>query len=56
MWLIVDNMIDANNNTYADVEMLSTYNNEIFNYSENLYINRSTGEVTDAVEYSGGSE
>ena len=54
MWLIIDNMTIGNNNTtFARVEFLSTYNNEFFDYGENLYVNRSTGEVTDTVE-SGG--
>ena len=55
MWLIVDNMTDGNNNTtFARVDFLSTYNNEFFDYGENLYVNRSTGEVTDTVESGGG--
>ena len=55
MWLIVDNMTDGNNNTtFASVDFLSTYNNEFFDYGENLYVNRSTGEVTDTVESGGG--
>ena len=53
--LIIDNMTDGNNNTtFARVDFLSTYNNEFFDYGENLYVNRSTGEVTDTVESGGG--
>lgn len=55
MWLIIDNAINGDNNTtIARVKMLSAYDNEIFNYNDNLYINRSTGEVTDTVESGGG--
>lgn len=55
MWLIVDNMTDGNNNTtFASVDFLSTYNNEFFDYGGNLYVNRSTGEVTGTVESGGG--
>lgn len=46
MWLIIDNQIVNDNATLARVEMLSSYDNELFNYNGNLYINRSTGEVT----------
>ena len=47
MWLIVDNMTDGNNNTtFAGVKYLISYDNEFFDYSENLHVNRSTGEVT----------
>ena len=50
MWLIIDNQIGENNTTYAEVEALSRYDIEFFNYGGNLYINRSTGEVTDNIE------
>ena len=49
MWLIIDNVIGVGGTTFASVKMLSTYDNEIFNYNENLYINRSTGEVTNGL-------
>ena len=53
--LIIDNAVNgANNTTFASVDFLSTYNNEFFDYGENLYVNRSTGEVTDTVESGGG--
>lgn len=55
MWLIVDNMINGNNNTtFASVIRLSTYDNETFNYGDELIINRSTGEVTPYVDDGGG--
>ena len=50
MWLIVDNAIDMNDNPFVAIQLLSRYDNEIFNYNDNLYINRSTGEVTDNIE------
>lgn len=50
MWLIIDNRIGLDNNTYAEVRLLSTYDNEFFNYGDELYINRSTGEVTTQIE------
>ena len=54
MWLIIDNQIGQNNTTFAEVEFLNTYDNEIFNYNDNLYINRSTGEITDTIDNGGG--
>lgn len=47
MWLVVDNYIGANDNTYAGVIMLDRYDNETFTYSNGLTVNRSTGEVTE---------
>ena len=44
MLLIVDNATDGNN-TYARVEGLISYTNEIFAYSNGLTVNRSTSEV-----------
>ena len=43
--LIVDNMTGSNNTTFAGVRTLTSYNNEIFSYS-NIGVNRSTGEVS----------
>lgn len=54
MWLIIDNQIGQDNTTFAEVEFLNTYDNEIFNYNDSLYINRSTGEVT--IPYSDGGD
>lgn len=57
MWLIVDNYIDENNNTYAVVGILDSYNNEFFSYDgldENLSVNRSTGEVKIGNEVTDG--
>lgn len=49
--LIIDNMTDGNNNTtFAGIEFLAEYDNEIFKYRGRLTVNRSTGEVTEAVE------
>ena len=48
MWLIVDNYIGENNNTYACVIMLDRYDNETFTYKigfKVIGVNRSTGEV-----------
>lgn len=53
MWLIMDSVSDDDNTTYADVAILSTYNNEIFNYSSStngiVAVNRSTGEVISSL-------
>lgn len=60
MWLIVDNVSDGNNTTYAGVTMLDLYNNEIFTYINGLTVNRSTGEVATTslggVDDGGGGE
>ena len=54
--LIIDNEVNgANNTTYASVIILSGYDNETFNYGDELIINRSTGKVTPYV-YDGGGE
>ena len=54
--LIIDNAVNgANNTTYASVINLSSYDNETFNYGDELIINRSTGKVTPYV-YDGGGE
>ena len=45
MWLIVDDYIDQNNNTYARIAILDSYNNEFFLYSNDIRVVRSTGEV-----------
>lgn len=45
MWLIIDNIIYDNNTTYAEVGILTTYDNEFLFYSNSLDVNRSTGEV-----------
>lgn len=55
MWLIVDNYIGRDNNTYANVGTLIRYNNEIFHYDNNLEVNRSTGEVIRENTPSGGT-
>ena len=50
MWLIVDNAIDMNNVTVAQVGILNSYDDELFHYSDSNYdlvVNRSTGKVTD---------
>lgn len=47
MWLIVDNGFDVNNVTYAGVSILTSYNNEFFNYGSGISVNRSTGEVSE---------
>ena len=54
--LIIDNAVNgANNTTYASVINLYSYDNETFNYGDELIINRSTGKVTPYV-YDGGGE
>lgn len=55
MWLIVDNVVDANNTTFAGVASLDSYGNEYFTYSNGLKVNRSTGEVgSDLPSFDGG--
>lgn len=47
MWLIVDNVVDGNNATYANVGTLIDYSNDSFIYDNiGLIVNRSTGEIT----------
>ena len=53
--LIVDNMISLDGTTtYASVAGLTSYTNEIFTYSSDLKVNRSTGEVTNSIDPIGG--
>ena len=53
MWLIVDNAINEDGTTYAEVKILTGYTNEIFSYNA-LNVNRSTGEVGGVNLPSGG--
>ena len=39
MWLIIDNQIGENNTTYAEVEALSRYDIEFFNYELQYFCN-----------------
>lgn len=48
MWLIVDNHIGQNNTTFTSVLILSEYTNETFAYSNDVTVNRSTGEVSNS--------
>lgn len=45
MWLIIDNAVGDVNPAYAEVGTLITYDNEIFSYSTDMDVRRTTGEV-----------